>query len=596
MATDYKTRLTADTSQHDKAINKSAQQIYKYKKQTDTAKTTLAGLAKKFGPLAAQIGVAGGALAVFGKAIKSTEAGTDALARTMQTTQTTVNHFFKAISTGSFDSFVNGLSDIVTTAKEAYDALDDLGTMRMWKNMRINQLRAQVAEDRVIVNNTKTNESDRNAAQQRIDLNMQKIQALTGDLVRQAETAADAILKKLAGADLSPYQLRNFMQMRENGTLAAYMEQYKERMSTSHEVTRSIGGGNTGYTQQVKTTETVWNNANAQKNYEAMQRLYNATDEEINEWITLQNDIANQRQQVAMEQAKANKLINKGDTTGTTNKAPSYQQGSIADIEHQIEELQKRLKNEALQGNEVAVIQRQIEALKVKKSAIESLQEPLKKLESAIDELPTIDEKIIDSDAINAELQSVIDNIEEVSITIDDLKNLSSVGDSIGYIGDMFADLSSVMDEESGKIFAALGNSIGAIGTAIAKVSSLMMAEGAASVMDLPYPANLAALASVIAAVTAVIASIQSVATQSFADGGIVQGKTTIGDYNLARVNSGEMILNGREQARLFKMLSGGSVFNGFNADQSGNVTFTIHGSDLQGTLNNYSKKAGRVR
>jgi hypothetical protein len=31
----------------------------------------------------------------------------------------------------------------------------------------------------------------------------------------------------------------------------------------------------------------------------------------------------------------------------------------------------------------------------------------------------------------------------------------------------------------------------------------------------------------------------------SFADGGIIGGTTTIGDYNIARVNKGEMILNG---------------------------------------------------
>jgi len=31
-----------------------------------------------------------------------------------------------------------------------------------------------------------------------------------------------------------------------------------------------------------------------------------------------------------------------------------------------------------------------------------------------------------------------------------------------------------------------------------------------------------------------------------YAEGGIIQGKTTIGDRNLARVNAGEMILNHR--------------------------------------------------
>ena len=132
-----------------------------------------------------------------------------------------------------------------------------------------------------------------------------------------------------------------------------------------------------------------------------------------------------------------------------------------------------------------------------------------------------------------------------------------------------------------------------AIAQAIAKISALMMAEGAASVMDIPYPANIAALASVIAAVTAVIGSIAGVASQKFADGGIVRGATTIGDFVPASLNAGEMVLNGTQQARLFRMLNN-HVINA-NINDGGNVTFTIHGSDLQGTLNNYNRKARRA-
>ena len=121
-----------------------------------------------------------------------------------------------------------------------------------------------------------------------------------------------------------------------------------------------------------------------------------------------------------------------------------------------------------------------------------------------------------------------------------------------------------------------------------------MLANGAASAMELPPPANFAALAAVVAAVTSVIASIQSVASQSFADGGIFQGKTTIGDYNFARVNAGEMILNNRQQQHLFNLLNSGTQAH--DNSTGGNVTFTIHGSDLQGTLNNYNKRVNRVR
>ena len=56
----------------------------------------------------------------------------------------------------------------------------------------------------------------------------------------------------------------------------------------------------------------------------------------------------------------------------------------------------------------------------------------------------------------------------------------------------------------------------------------------------LPFPANLAAIAAGIAAVVAAFAMIGS-----FADGGIIGGNTTLGDMNIARVNKGEMILNG---------------------------------------------------
>jgi len=58
---------------------------------------------------------------------------------------------------------------------------------------------------------------------------------------------------------------------------------------------------------------------------------------------------------------------------------------------------------------------------------------------------------------------------------------------------------------------------------------------------SLPFPANIAAIAAGIAAVVAGFAMVFS----CFADGGIVGGNTTIGDFNLARVNKGEMILNG---------------------------------------------------
>lgn len=541
MATDYKTRLTADTSQHDNALGKSAQQVYKYRKQVDTTKTKLSDLAKKFGPLAAQIGIAGGALATINKTFRSTEQGADALDRSLYAAKSSVNKFFQSISSGNFDAFITGLGDIVSTAKEAYNALDDLGTMKMWKGARMEQLKALIAEDRVIVNNSNSSASDRKAAQQRIEINMQKIQALTGDIVDQTIEAATKKLRDIAGTSkVTDNQLQKYLTMWEQGTLDAHMRAFAKAHSHTETYQSSGRGGMNGgfvYTS----TQTKWDDRKNELLFNAMKAISTTNEENLQQYYDLLKEAAVLQQQTAAQQAKANTLTTKGSTTK-----------------------------------------------EVKRTMIE-----IEKLGNAIEQMPTLGASIIDGDAIATELQKVIDSIEETGTTIFDLQKLSDVGESIGYIGDMFSSLSDVVGEESGKVFQAIGSSISAVGQAIAKISSLMMAEGAASVMDLPYPANLAALATVIATVTSVIGSIASVANQQFADGGIVKGSTTIGDFVPIRANAGEMILNGTQQSRLFKMLNNPTISTTLSGGE--NVTFTIHGSDLQGTLNNFNRKRGRV-
>ena len=59
---------------------------------------------------------------------------------------------------------------------------------------------------------------------------------------------------------------------------------------------------------------------------------------------------------------------------------------------------------------------------------------------------------------------------------------------------------------------------------------------------------------------TAQLISMVSTISQ-FATGGIVGGNETSGDKVLVRVNSGEMILNAAQQARLFALANGAAVY-----------------------------------
>lgn len=70
--------------------------------------------------------------------------------------------------------------------------------------------------------------------------------------------------------------------------------------------------------------------------------------------------------------------------------------------------------------------------------------------------------------------------------------------------------------------------------------------------------------------------------------GGIIDGNSIHGDKILARVNSGEMVLNKRQQSNLFRQLN--NATNNASA-MGGNVIFKIHGTDLVGVIDNYNSK-----
>ncbi len=118
------------------------------------------------------------------------------------------------------------------------------------------------------------------------------------------------------------------------------------------------------------------------------------------------------------------------------------------------------------------------------------------------------------------------------------------------------------------------------------------VAGATASGAKLPFPANLAAIAAGVAAVLSVVGSILSVAG-AFADGGVVGGSSLHGDNLVARVNSGEMVLNGSQQRKLFRLLNGNGNLSG---NANGTLTVRIKGSDLVGAINNYNKKLNKIR
>lgn len=175
-------------------------------------------------------------------------------------------------------------------------------------------------------------------------------------------------------------------------------------------------------------------------------------------------------------------------------------------------------------------------------------------------------------------------------------KKLQDAGSAAQSFAGIGTTLVSALGSTDDAFTNFVATTIDGIGQMIPQILALIgmknaeaIAEGTASGASLPFPANIAAIASIVATIAGIFAALPK-----HANGGIIGGSTTIGDYNLARVNKGEMILNGTQQSRLFRMLSTG----GGLADSSTNPTYTVKvkGSDLWLAMNNYNNIKKKTR
>lgn len=619
---EIKTVIRADSTQHNQTVKKSANEIYKYQKKVDDTKKSMAEMGKGvknvagsfLGKLIPAVGGALTAMEGFKKMMKSTEEGTDALDRALYTAKSSVNAFFQSMGSGSFDNFINGLKDIRKNAQEAYDALDNLGTVEMWVKIEKAKLNADMAIQRAIISSPSATQAEREAAQRKLDFSQETFDRLGNIVENNLENAYNKRLKEISGVGnqyVSIYDLNKWLGMRENdalnntNTLKTMLDNYFKEHATVRTYQQAVYSPTGAFAYNQTKEDISWDSERSRQTYQAMKNLFNATDETINDLGNLQIRISQQQQEIADRQNQVNKLNNKvngnggsgngsgGNKTTSTTSTPTYDAGSLADYKKQLADLKSIYENNNLsieEANDNLKQQAELEEI-ILRIERERHGMPVLELIPNLEPIkPKLDEITVSVQNLNTELQQTAIDMEAVG---------EAANSVLGSVSSMFSSMGDIADDSGAKIFNMLSGVAAHIGNVIPKVLSLTaanegeaMAAGVASASEMPYPYNIAAIASIVAELVAVFATIASYS--KFAEGGIVGGATTIGDYNLARVNKGEMILNGKQQSHLFNMLNGVGMpsENGV----SGNVVFRISGSDLVGTLNNYNSRTGRVK
>lgn len=175
------------------------------------------------------------------------------------------------------------------------------------------------------------------------------------------------------------------------------------------------------------------------------------------------------------------------------------------------------------------------------------------------------------------------------------INTMNEYENAIQSVESAISNLSGTFDQDSQNAFSYFANIVKGAAQAVIAIMALIPAKkaeananaeaavtgAASSVASIPF----VGAAMAVAAVAGIIASLAAI--PKFAKGGIIGGSSFYGDRLLARVNSGEMILNKEQQKSMYKMTSGGNDIN--------ITSFKVRGSDLYLLLKNYMKRTGKT-
>lgn len=250
--------------------------------------------------------------------------------------------------------------------------------------------------------------------------------------------------------------------------------------------------------------------------------------------------------------------------------------GSIADVEYQISQKKKEI-SVAISDNDRIRLSTELDELVQKKRYMDLA---VKYSQPAFDTKQIAD--MANAKSTFSKMARLPDGWNKIEpISNKSVKNAESMGDSLESVSSILGALGGLTNNASSSMTSWALNSAANISQMIVQLQALATAQGVASAFSAPWPASLAAVATVLTTVASVFSSLPK-----FANGGIIGGSSFYGDKLLARVNSGEMILNKDQQKSLYRMTSSGDDIN--------ITSFKVRGDELYLVLKNYMKKTGK--
>lgn len=488
------------------------------------------------GKLTAGVGAASTALKVIKDAFFSSEKNVDAWGRSMESAKSLYQGFINALNNGDISGYLGKINDIVSAARKAYDALDDLATFNAFNQINVQKSRTGLSD---AINDFREGTGSKagvmaagqklkSELQQRAKMERDAYEAEVRKVAAQRGVSGDMLMKALSGSYGSYQALKN---SKLTGTATQYTP-------------GGMFGGSTAINVAVPANET-------EKLGQVLRQL-NDTELQALQKLGAQAEItANEIAQVTRQVDRATRSTG-GSGGGRTGGGTSGGGAAWAWI------------NGASSGlsfdwaNSISGLKGQIS--KYTKIYEEAGTESGRKWAlSVVDGLKVELNRMLGNENLFGDIPDLAKTLKEIELP----EQLAQGGrnaaeawqmaaSSIGQVGNALSSIEDPSMKVMGTIAMAIANVVSAAGQAMAAKDTT--ASGWAWI---------GAAAAITAEMVGTVAAIRSATAGTFAHGGEIKGNSYSGDNLTASVNAGEYVFNRAQLGNLAGQLRNGSQNGG---------------------------------
>lgn len=589
---DLITRLLLNTQQFDNNLGKSTKQIQGFQQKIQGFSS---GAVSAFTKFAGVLGVAYGATELLQKGLNSNATLQDKYNSLMQAGSTVTDQFFTAIYSGDWTVFNDGIEKAIKNAKEYADTYRNVQRMLETTSIKFEQTDARKTQLEAIIEDDTKPLEERKKAQQELDrillmgvadireasqITERELNNMLADLIGEAQYITTENAQKLI------LDIRN-----KYSELRKELDAYREIRDTKNQVLIPNAfkySGDEWYKINQDATKKYYQEYTKDQRayYDELLRLADRMNDET--FSSFQglfdklNDLNDKAGTWEKDRAGARDEI--AGIKTTASKKEIIPAGSIMEMQKKIADLRKKYENAADEGTRVGFMK----AIKEAETELKMMQ--LRAAGTSL--LPTGEINKPVGRNIADDVKSGYINIKPIST--DSIQANYDYADSLGAIASIMGSVTNMTNEGAAGWLAYGANILSSISAAIPMITSLttaLTAKAAAEAAGSAAAVPVVGWINAVAAITAIMSAMAAV--PKFADGGIIGGNSFIGDNMIARVNSGEMILNNRQQRNLFNLLDGKG---GTSVNAGGEVKLRIEGRDLVGVINSQTSKTSKYK